>query len=66
MRYVSRPRALYAADDDEGVVYDDPGTTAHTIHAPEDDWIDTGLLNAAGDPLFRVRDRIRLGFTDDL
>lgn len=63
--YVTRPRALYIADDDEGIVYDGLSATASTILSAEDDFIETGLLDAEGEPLYRQRGRIRLGFADE-
>ncbi len=56
-RYVSRrPRAW---QDDCGGWQDRPTIT---VHEDDDEPQDTGLLDACGNPLFRVRDRAPLGF----
>lgn len=51
-----RPRAIVLDDYEHG-----PASTAGEI-IDSDDAIDTGLLDASGSPLYRVREPIRLGF----
>jgi hypothetical protein len=55
-RYVSRPRAW---QDDYGGWQDRPTAT---VYEPDDAPQETGLLDALGNPLFRVVDRAPLGF----
>lgn len=60
-RYVSRsPRAAHIDDPEMGMA-----ATADHIFAAEDDFIDTGLLDANGARLYRCRERVRLGFTEE-
>jgi hypothetical protein len=55
MAYVVKPRA--------GAIYDDDGAhTVTTIVEATDEPQQTGLLNAQGEPLFRVKDRHPFGF----
>lgn len=56
MRYVARPKAWW--DDDTKV--EDVSTRIVIIQ--DDAPIRTGLLNADGVPLYRVRERIPFGF----
>ena len=56
-RYVSRPRA-WQNECGEGW-QDRPSIT---IYEPDDEAQDTGLLDACGNPLFRVVDRAPIGF----
>jgi len=60
-RYVSRPRATELFDADHGVAF-----TAGEIICREGDseFIDSGLLDANGEPLYRARGRIALGFKE--
>lgn len=53
-RYVSRPRSSY--DDDTPIL------TGSTVYEADSSPERTGLLDAAGNPLFRVQDRVPLGF----
>lgn len=55
MRYVTLPRADW--DDDPRL---DEVTTRTVI--VDDEPVKTGLLDRNGTPLYRVRDRLRLGF----
>jgi hypothetical protein len=57
-RYVTRPRGA-------AVLFDDDGTataTAEEIIEAEEKPQPTGLLDAEGRPLYRVRERIKFGF----
>ena len=60
MRYVSRPRSLLVDDPEIGIA-----ATAGEILTAEGDFIETGLLDAQGQRLYRQRERIRLGFKED-
>jgi hypothetical protein len=59
-RYVPIPRRLSPAraewDDPEPVM------TTTTVYAEDDAPRETGLLDANGTPLYRVSDKVRMGF----
>lgn len=61
-RYGARPRSAAIYDD----CYDGTSHTADEIILPidddGDDWIDTGLLDSRGEPLWRRIGRNRIGF----
>lgn len=58
-RYFSRPRSFFVADD----VYVEPATTIPTVSDHEA--IDTGLLDADGNPIYRAPNPIGFGKDDD-
>jgi hypothetical protein len=59
MSYITRrPRPSKAYDD----WYDTGGPDSITIHEPEDSPQWTGLYDAHGNELYRVRDRLPMGF----
>jgi hypothetical protein len=51
-----RPHALFHDFDTDSMTAD------QIIDSGESDRIDTGLLDAAGNPIYRRRDRVKLGF----
>ena len=53
-----RPRSAEACDDGEGMAH----TAAEIILRDDDDWIDSGLLDANGNRLWRRRERHPIGF----
>jgi len=59
MRYVAIPRRPRAYDDLEDVL---PYAAATTVYERDDEPEKTGLLNSDGTPLYRVRDRIKMGY----
>lgn len=59
MKYVAirnRPKASDDWSDQPPVVQ------ATTVYEPDDRPEETGLLDATGTPLYRVRDKIKMGF----
>ena len=57
MRYVVKPRAVECGDE----AWEPTPLTMDVVH-PEDGPVDTGLLDAHGNRLFRVSERVPLGF----
>ena len=58
-RYARRPHAVYVGFDEEGQA----SLTADEVLVPDDDTpLDTGLLDADGNKLYRVSPRKKLGF----
>lgn len=58
-RYVAIPNRPKASDDWENR---SPIVNATTIYESEDEPERTGLLNADGTPLYRVKDKIKIGY----
>jgi hypothetical protein len=58
MKYValSRPKASEYWEDQP------PIAAATTVYEPSEEPIDTGLFDATGTKLYRVRDRVKMGF----
>lgn len=48
------------ADDEDELWIDQPRTL--TVHQPHDEPVDTGLIDAAGTPLYRMPDERVIGF----
>ncbi len=59
VRYVTRPKGYTYWDEDERGFAD---VSSRTILLDDDEPVKTGLLDASGTPLYRVRERIRFGF----
>ncbi len=59
MPYVTKPRLVKANDDEDDY---EPSLTARTVHEIDDDAEFTGLLDAQGNPLYRVPERCKMGF----
>ncbi len=59
MKYIAIPQRPRAYDDLEDV---QPMAAAHTVYERDDAPENTGLLNADGTPLYRVRDRVKMGY----
>lgn len=57
-RYVAIPSGPKGYD-----YWEEPAPTSQTIYAEDDAPQQTGLYDANGVPLYRVRDKIRVGFT---
>lgn len=57
-RYVALPTPPKASWDEP-----EPHRPALTVYETEDQPISTGLLDATGTKLYRVRERIKMGFT---
>lgn len=58
-RYVRRARGAFISFDDDGRI----SATAEDIILPDDERPQqTGLFDANGTPLYRVRERIKFGF----
>jgi hypothetical protein len=51
---MNKPRSSYDTDQ--------PVITNMTVHEPEDAPQITGLLDKHGNPLYRMRDKIKIGF----
>jgi hypothetical protein len=67
MRYVTRPRGMRPRGDDYAD-YDDTQDQDRRLSVDiycDDDPIDTGLLDANGDPIFRVKDPIGFRFSEN-
>ena len=58
MPYVAKPRLLKATEDEDDF---EPSLTARTVHETDDAEF-TGLLDARGNPLYRVPERCKMGF----
>lgn len=56
MRYITRPKADW---DDPPVVAD---VSTRIVIIDDDAPVNTGILDASGTPLYRVRDRVPFGF----
>jgi hypothetical protein len=53
------PRAVFVGDEDDN----DCGITAgEVIDEAQPEWLDTGLLNARGEPIYRRRPTVKMGF----
>lgn len=59
-RYVTKRRARAGLDCDSFEYWDD--AEGITVFEPSDEPEETGLLNAQGDPLYRVPERRPIGF----
>lgn len=67
MRYVTRPRGMRPRGDDYQQ-YDDAQDQDRRLTCEievDDDPIDTGLLDANGDPIYRVKDPIGFRFSEN-
>lgn len=60
-RYIVRPKAAEVFDADHGASH----TASEVIVSDDGGFIDSGLLDADGNRLYRQRGRIRLGFRED-
>jgi len=58
-RYIALPKAPKAAWDDDPLVAD---VTTRTVILEDDGPVKTGLLDANGTPLYRMPNRIPIGF----
>ena len=58
-KYVAMTRPPKAGDDWWDAV---PSHDTITVHAEDDRPIKTGIVDAHGVPLYRIRDRIKVGF----
>ena len=57
LAYVAKPRLVYLEySEDQSVTAD------QVIEQDSPDHVDTGLVNAQGVPLYRVRERVAFGF----
>lgn len=59
IRYITLPQRQKAYDDWES---QPPIGQATTVYEPDDAPVDTGIVDASGTKLYRVRDRTKMGF----